>query len=44
VKQSLQGPKQARQEIRRNFLSNGVVEDWNKVPTEVKNAGLVEST
>ncbi len=28
-------------EVRRNFFSNRTVEDWNKLPSEVKNARTV---
>jgi hypothetical protein len=31
----------ARLEVRRNFFSNITVEDWNKIPSEVKNARTV---
>ena len=28
-------------EVRRNFFSNRTVEDWNKIPSEVKTARTV---
>jgi hypothetical protein len=31
-------PRPARLEVRRNFLSNRVVESWNQIPSDVKNA------
>jgi hypothetical protein len=34
-------PQSARLEVRRNFFSNRTVEDWNKIPSEVKNARTV---
>ncbi len=34
-------PQAARLEVRRNFFSNRTVEDWNKIPSEVKNARTV---
>jgi hypothetical protein len=33
----------ARLEIRRNFFSNRVIEAWNEVPSEIKNARTVQS-
>jgi hypothetical protein len=35
--------KAARLEIRRNFFSNRVIEDWNMIPSAVKNARTVTS-
>jgi hypothetical protein len=34
-------PQAARLEVRKNFFSNRTVEDWNKIPSEVKNARTV---
>jgi hypothetical protein len=34
-------PQAARLEIRRRFFSNGVVEGWNLIPSELKNARTV---
>jgi hypothetical protein len=34
-------PQAARLEVRRNFFTNRTVEDWNKIPSEVKNARTV---
>ncbi len=31
-------PRPARLEVRRNFFSNRVVESWNQIPSDVKNA------
>ena len=36
-------PQAARLEIRRNFFSNRVVEEWNLVPKGIKNARSVQS-
>jgi hypothetical protein len=30
-------------EVRKNFFSHRVVEDWNRVPPELKRAGTVKS-
>ena len=34
-------PRAARLEVRRNFFSNRVVDSWNQIPSEVKNARTV---
>jgi hypothetical protein len=33
----------ARLEVRRNFFTNRVVEDWNRIPSSLKNAKTVKS-
>ena len=35
--------KQPKQDIRRNFFSNRVVDDWNNLPNSVKNASDVNN-
>jgi len=36
--------KAARLEVRRNFFSIRVIENWNLIPSEVKNARTVTSS
>jgi hypothetical protein len=36
-------PKAARLEVRKNFFSSRVTENWNKIPTHMKNEKTVNS-
>jgi hypothetical protein len=36
-------PTSAKLEVRRNFFSQRVVQDWNKIPSDIKSAHSVES-
>jgi hypothetical protein len=36
-------PQAARLEVRKNFFSHRVIEDWNRVPPELKRARTVKS-
>jgi hypothetical protein len=37
-------PKAARLEVRKNFFSSRVTENWNKIPSHVKNVKTVSAT
>jgi len=37
------GIQPARLEVRRNFFTNRVVEDWNRIPSTLKSSKTVKS-